>query len=808
MNSGKILLIATLFVLTGSAWGIGNPTFANTPYYDISTQKPKILKENSSRTGQISAASAVNFFEVDNNALGSKNPFPIADMEIEFSCPQASTDDVSKFGWYISTWKHYADSTKPDEQLKGYNEISAKKCSDKFSMIIDQNDDYENEVASYYIGVQSACVQFPTMTPTYYYVSPDSSVNKPETCDTSDYQLKLGAIPKNVVANTNTLTAMQLQNATQLGSVKSGQINTNNDNNVYIVESNGSADIPLLFSCSSMAARQTNDWTLTVYDNKNTLVAGYPTFINGSDCGSGFVNDQGGYSFTLPKGSPSYYVSIKSACDPTSTNCTVDTSEYSIARDVTKVYTGVLAASVTNSSNFSFRLNRCGLNDLATVGVRVANVNKMSVLKNKTPINIQIGTMACQILTTTPTTPADSILGNITGSAEINDYNLTAKDNATVTLGGCGSTNSTITLTGTKLDLENLNPSQATTTTTTSTGAVVIPFKVDIGDFHCEAKDAFYINTDTSGVTNYSNHLPTDIIDSSPPVDLGAYQNGQITSAADLQLYYVDSSVNNDTKLNFSCNDSKRFNNDWKVIIYNSDKTLNGTPYVINGSDCATGQTGDNGAYTITIPKVSNSVRYYVAVKSACEPDDNFCIVDKSTYTLSRVINAVSPTTPTVTIPHSFDTSWLSSKKNLGAGQTGQIKSASDMNIYQVDTGTADVNLTFNCPSSIRYQNDWKVLIYDNTQTLQSTTLINGSVCGTGKAGDTGTYPILLSKNYPSYYLVVQSACNVGDSTCAVDSSPYLITRVTAAQAAATATTAASCLIGNCTTSTVKPFFN
>ena len=124
-----------------------------------------------------------------------------------------------------------------------------------------------------------------------------------------------------------------------------------------------------------------------------------------------------------------------------------------------------------------------------------------------------------------------------------------------------------------------------------------------------------------------------------------------------------------------------------------------------------------------------------------------------------------------------------------------------------MDTGTADANLTFGCPNSVRYQNDWKLLIYDNTQTLQSTTLINGSVCGTGKDGDTGTYPILLSKSSPSYYLVVESVCSVGDSTCVVDSSPYSIIRVTAAQAAATATAKTSCLIGTCTTSNVKPFF-
>ena len=832
MKSYQFLMAFFLLSLTQIVFGASNPKYLGTPYENISTQSPKILKENSSRSGQISAATEVDFFEIDNNALGTKNPFPIADVDLEFSCPQASSD-ISKFGWYVSIWKHYVDNNKPDEQLKGYDEISAKRCSDKFSMTIDQNDNTENEVASYYVGIQSACVSFPKMNPMFYYVSQDSSINKPETCDTSDYKLKIGVIPKNVVADANTLTADELKSSIPLGAIKTGQVLSMTDKNIYSVETNSTTDtagtneLPLLFSCTSAAARYTNDWKITVYDDKNTVVTGYPRYINGSDCGSSLVDDKGGFKFTLPKDSPRYFISVQSACDAQSKkNCTVETSQYDIARDVTKIYTGSLSATKSiTSTTANFKLTRCGLNANSTLAVKIENADLRTLFKNKIPIKIQIGSMACQILTPDSFAPAELMLGSITGNAEIVDASLTAKDSVNVTLGECAPSNKPenekaikVTLTGTKLNLENLNPATVATTTgtavaPTSNNSVVIPIKVDVGDFHCEGRDAFYIDNDApkTGDKTYSNHLPTYIEDYSPAINLELSKTNKIESTTDVRLYYVDSSINNDTILNFSCDASKRFNNDWKVLIYNSDKTLNGSPYVINGSDCATGKDGDNGIYKITIPKDKGSVRYFIAVKSACEEDDSACVVDNSQYILSREVVSTTSTTGTTTpakTAGSFDTTWLLAKKNLGVTQQiGQINTVSDTQVYQVDTGTEDANLTFSCNNSMRYQNDWKLLIYDSAKTLKSTTLINGSSCGTGQSGDTGAYAISLTKDSPTYYLIVKSACESDDKTCEIDKSQYQLKRVTAAQAAASATAKTTCLIGNCTTSTIKPFF-
>lgn len=837
MKNHQFLVAAFLLGLMQVAWGASNSGYVGTPYENIASQSPKILKENTTRSGQISVYDEVDFFEIVNTYTNPLSPFPLSDVELVFSCPQADSKP-SMFGWYVSVWKHYVNASKPDEKLKGYDQVSQKKCSDKFSFVIDQNDNSVDKVASYYIGIQSACSTFPKRELKFFYMDTSSSVSQPQECDTSDYKLKLGLIPKEIGADTNTLTATELKNAISIGAIKTGQISTNTDKNIYSVETNSTTDtagtneVPLLFSCTAAAARYTNDWKLTVYDDKNTVVTGYPRFINGSDCGSTLVDDKGGFKFTLPKDSSRYFISVQSACDLQSKkDCTVETSQYNIARDVTKIYTSSLSATKSiTSTTANFKLTRCGLNANSTLAVKIENADLRTMFKNKIPMKIQIGTTACQILTPDSFSPAELMLGSITGNAEIVDAALTAKDSVNVTLGECAPSNKPenekaikVTLTGTKLDLENLNPTTTVATTSTTTAAapssnsVVIPVKVDVGDFHCEGRDAFYIDTDKPkvGDKTYSNHLPTYIEDYSPAVNLELSKTDKIESATDVRLYYVDSSINSDTVLNFSCDASMRFNNDWKVLIYNSDKTLNGSPYVINGSDCATGKDGDNGTYKITISKDKNSARYFVAVKSACDEGDSACVVDNSTYILSREISAATSTTGTIgtTTPAkttgSFDTAWLTTKKNLGATlQTGQINTVTDTQIYQVDTGTEDANLTFSCNNSMRYQNDWKLLIYDSAKTLKSTTVINGSSCGIGQSGDTGAYAISLTKDSPTYYLVVKSACDSDDKTCEVDKSQYQLKRVTATQAATNAATK-PCFGTNCAavTTSVKPFF-
>lgn len=451
--------------------------------------------------------------------------------------------------------------------------------------------------------------------------------------------------PDNEIKRLEDITSKAQKN---LGLEQSGQISSIDDLDVYVVDNDGTTDVPLLFTCSALAARQTNDWKLSIYNDANGLVSS--TLINGSSCGSVFIGDKGGYSFKLPKGSQRYYLAVESACaSSTKKDCVVDTAEYSILRDVDKVYSGKLASKKIDAKSADLKLTNCGLNNGAVISIKAENVDLAVASKlAKLPINVQIGSTACRVLTP-ELSKKDAIIGSVVDSSEIIDSSSTAKDSANITLGECGGDKAKITLTGSKLDLVNFNPD-------TAPDSIVIPIKVNIGDFHCETKEVFYISPDATGTgAVYSNLSAEDA--TQPPID---------------------------------------------------------PPVVV--------------------------------------------VID----------------------PDAFDTSWLTTKKNLGASQTAQLSSLADVQVYQVDTGTTDANLTFSCPNSMRYQNDWKMLIYDNAKTLKSTTMINGSDCGTGKSGDKGAYPITLTKNSPAYYVVIKSACSSDDTTCAIDSSKYEIKRAAA----------------------------
>ena len=426
-----------------------------------------------------------------------------------------------------------------------------------------------------------------------------------------------------------------------------------------------------------MAMRQTNDWKLSIYNDANGLVSS--KLINGSTCGSVFIGDKGGYSFKLPTGSSRYYLAVESACaSSTKKDCVVDTSEYSILRDVDKVYSGKLTAKKVTTTGADLTLTNCGLNNGAVISVKVENGDLAATSKlAKLPINVQIGSTACRILTPELSTK-DPIIGSVVDSSEIIDSVSTAKDSAKIVLNDCGSERSKVTLTGSKLDLVNFNPDNATE-------SVVIPIKVNIGDFHCETKEVFYIAPDATGTgVSYSNLSPQDIIDSQPveipvvevtkedPVvaalasakNIGISQKNALKSATDIQAYYVDTGSKTDVNFEFNCLNSTRFENDWTLSIYDAKKAIVSTQ-IINGSDCAIGQVGDNGVFSFSISK--NSPRSCVVIQSACGSSDSTCVVDSSQYEIKRLIPAKAttvgtgttstttvpntPTTPTTTVP-------------------------------------------------------------------------------------------------------------------------------------------------------------
>ncbi|MEI7796239.1 MAG: hypothetical protein WCI06_06330, partial [Methylococcaceae bacterium] len=428
------------------------------------------------------------------------------------------------------------------------------------------------------------------------------------------------------------------------------------------VDNDGTAEVPLLFTCSALALRQTNDWKLSVYNDANGLVSS--TLINGSTCGSVFIGDKGGQSVKLPKGSQRYYLAVESSCaSSTKKDCVVDTAEYSILRDVDKVYSGKLASKKIDAKSADLKLTNCGLNNNAVISIHTENVNLVDA--TKLPINVQIGSTACRVFTPdlSSQNQKDAIIGSVADSSEIIDSAFTAKDSTKITLGDCGSDpKSKVTLTGSKLDLVNFNPKNAA-------DSVVIPIKVNIGEFHCETKEVFYVTPDATGTATYSNISPNDVTQPTVPVDttgtgdttvdpmiavfataknVGASQTNALKLATDIQAYYVDTGLTAAVDFTFSCPTSTRFANDWVLSIYDNAKKLKSSQ-TINGSDCGTGLLGDNGTFGFTLP--TNSPRSYVVITSACAVGDTNCVVDTSQYQIQRLIPSSTAPSATTAAP-------------------------------------------------------------------------------------------------------------------------------------------------------------
>ena len=474
-----------------------------------------------------------------------------------------------------------------------------------------------------------------------------------------NYNVGIYTLKDNPDSETKRLEDITSKAQKNLGLEQSGQISSIDDNDIYVVDSDGTSDVPLLFTCNALAIRQSNNWKLSIFNDANGLVNS--TLINGSTCGSVFVGDKGGYSFKLPKGSQRYYLAVESACaSSTKKDCVVDTSEYSILRDVDKVYSGKLTGKKIDPKSADLKLTNCGLNNNSTISIKAENVNLTEAAKlAKLPVNVQIGSTACRILT--PDLAAkDVIVGSISETSEITDSQSTAKDSAKITIGECGADGSKVTISGSKLDFATFDPNSA--------AEVVIPVKVSIGDFACETKEVFYSQNKGTEIV-YSNLSAADVAAGnttstattentdeniaalSKAKNVGASQTNQITVATDIQTYFVESS--SAANFEFSCPSSNRFTNDWVLLTYDSAKKLQSTK-IINGSDCGVGQAGDAGTFKFSA--LSNSPRTYFVVKSACEVGDSVCEVDTSKYTISRIIPKSAPTmnngsTSTITAP-------------------------------------------------------------------------------------------------------------------------------------------------------------
>ncbi len=447
-----------------------------------------------------------------------------------------------------------------------------------------------------------------------------------------------------------------------LGLEQSGQISALNDMDIYVVDSDGTNDVPLLFTCGTLAFRQTNDWKVSVFNDTTGLVN--TQLINGSSCGSVFIGDKGGQSIKLPKGSQRYYLAVESACTSSDrADCVVDTSEYSILRDVDKVYSGKLSSKKIDATSADLKLTNCGLNNNAVISIKAENVDLATASKlgtGKLPINVQIGSTACRILTPDLSTK-DALIGTVMDSSKIIDSVAKAQDSANIILSDCGNNaNAKVTLTGSRLDLIGLNPNN-------EANSVIIPLKVNIGDFHCESREVFTFNSSESGIT-YSNVIDpvvvTPVVNTPSVIDpitalamaknISALQTNKLQSITDVQAYYVDTALNTDVNFEFSCPNSVRFTNDWALSVYNKDKKLISTQ-LIDGSACGTGSVGDTGTFKFSALK--NSTRSYFVVKSACETSDSVCVVDSSQYQIKRIVPTSTTTNSNNTTATTTNTS-------------------------------------------------------------------------------------------------------------------------------------------------------
>lgn len=594
------------------------------------------------------------------------------------------------------------------------------------------------------------------------------------TGNSANYTIKDN--PDTVVAPYKTIKEQSIV----LGKENSGQNGSVADVDFFELFGSTETAIPLKFSCAKNSAKgKDQGWVISAWKPNEKSVLDKPEFVyqvSPADCNAPEV-----YSIQLPPVATNYYIGVQSACAlPPRDTATTLQSSYWYSNS-----TSLDFLCDANTANFTLA------RDFKTAVPLILDEEKTGEMNSRSDYDLFV------------------VENNAAENYSINFY--------------CGlASNETQWKISIYDDADKLVPSYPKLikgTECKTTGLKLDKLPKNATHYYISIEPSSISATpDTSKYTIKKEKIivQTDVPTSSgTTVILGEtklfsiLEKGQITKTKEgfsVLNYYVDGSAKKETTLVFACNNPKvLFSNNWNVSVYNSDKTLRDS-YIVNSSDCLPDSVTGESSYTITIPK--ESARFYIQIKSMCDVEDTSCKLDDSIFTITRKPDISTPSV--VKTSDAFDTAWLASKKNLGASlKTAQVQSLTDAQIYQVDTGTEDANLTFSCNDSVRYQNDWKLLIYDSAKTLKSTTMINGSSCGMGQNGDTGAYAILLTKNSPTYYLVVKSACDTDDKTCEIDKSSYQLKRITATQAATNAATK-PCFGTNCAavTTPVKPFFS
>lgn len=242
---------------------------------------------------------------------------------------------------------------------------------------------------------------------------------------------------------------------------------------------------------------------------------------------------------------------------------------------------------------------------------------------------------------------------------------------------------------------------------------------------------------------------------------LSAIEKGRITKSADTFNYYVDGSSLKETQLSFSCNSPEiLFGNNWKVSIYQNDRTLKDT-HVINSSDCIPDKTTGQSAYTITLPK--EAARFYLQVKSTCE--DANCKIDQSEFEIMRKIETV--TTSTEDIPTSTPVGFtpfasIDTKKIAVLDKLfkKRIKKADEIHFYSVESSLEnEIFVQFACDKNAS-ATGWTIGIWEydvensqNAGWLYEKQTVLPAACVNDKVR------ITIPSNSSAHLVSVQSSC-------------------------------------------------
>lgn len=543
---------------------------------------------------------------------------------------------------------------------------------------------------------------------------------------------------------------------------------------MFVVENDQVSEYVTDLSCSQTIAATEDKpiWKLSVYDDSDKLVPNYPQLIKASDC------NKTARKIDLPNGAIRSYITLEPALP-------LDTSKYTITKTIKKVET-------VNTPEPEKLTGTDG------ASVLLSAIEKGKITKSADTFNYYVDGSSLKETQLSFSCNSPEILFGNNWKISVYQSDRTLKDTHIINSSDCVPDKTT-------------GQSAYTITLPKEAARFYLQVKSTCEDANCKIDQSeFEIIRKIETVTTSTEDIPTSTpvgftpfasIDTRKIAVLDKLFKKRIKKADEIHFYSVESSLENEIFVQFSC-DKNALATGWTIGIweYDLENPQNAGWLYEKQTVLPTACVKDK--IKIAIP--SNSSAHLVSVQSSClaEPVDSdsainleqakICKVNSSNYilekgTVSTPVKTETPavetpviTPPVVTVVDPI-ISALKTAKKISTSQKNQIKSATDIHTYYVDAGVQTTsNFEFSCLNSNRFTNDWILLTYDSAKKLQSTKIINGSDCGIGQIGDTGTFKFSALSNSTRTYFVVKSACDKSDDLCEVDTSQYQIKRILA----------------------------